>query len=238
MNLRNLTMIGSALLLSAPAFASTYYGGFEDTIGGDYDYNDVVFSLSGSGLNLITHTGTYISKPALGTNDNPFWNNSSYDGSKYNVGYCMYGGGNCNNGNALDPSGLALVNASDHKSSVGDVYFSVGGNVTADGYLKITADNDTLGYYLLSDPNHTFHQLAPNSNGIVSFTPGSDFGIAANNGSQTFYSQDWLGTCDPNGDSHFAFFSNAPEPGAMSLMAAGLVGLGVLFRRRKGASTN
>ncbi len=238
MNFKKLTLVGAALLLSAPMFANTYYGGFEDTIGGDYDYNDIVFSLSGTGLNLMTQTGTYVNKPALGTNGNPFWNNSSFDGQNYNVGYCIYGGGNCNGGKALAPNALPLVNTYDHKSSVGDVSFSVAGTVTADVFLKITADTDNLGYYLLSDPNHTFHQLTPDSNGMVSFTPTGDFGIAANNGSQTFYSQDWIGTCDQNG-SHFAFFSStAPEPGATGLMAGGLVALGLLFRRKRAVSNS
>src|ERR1700710_30520 len=49
----------STLLVASPLFATTYFGGFEDTSGplSDYDYNDLVFSISGTGLKLHTGTG-------------------------------------------------------------------------------------------------------------------------------------------------------------------------------------
>ncbi len=100
-----LFLLGSATW----ANASTFYGGFEDTIQGDYDYNDIVFSLSGDGLTLNSLTGQWNQKPVLGTSGTPFWNHSSFDGSKYNVGYCIYGGGNC--GAALDSNANYLATA-------------------------------------------------------------------------------------------------------------------------------
>jgi hypothetical protein len=42
MKLRNIALGGALVLLSVPAWASTYYGGFEDPVGGDYDFNDIV----------------------------------------------------------------------------------------------------------------------------------------------------------------------------------------------------
>ena len=81
MSLRRLSLVGTAHLMSVPALASTYYGGFEDFKGGDYDYNDIVFTVSGNGLTLNTSDGRWYSKPTLGTGGVPFWNNASYDGS-------------------------------------------------------------------------------------------------------------------------------------------------------------
>ncbi|MFL6450424.1 MAG: hypothetical protein ACJ746_22490 [Bryobacteraceae bacterium] len=48
MTFKSVALIGAALLLSAPGFASTHFGGFEDTVNRtDSDYNDIVFSLAG-----------------------------------------------------------------------------------------------------------------------------------------------------------------------------------------------
>src|SRR3954452_14812938 len=98
MNLRRLSLIGAALLMSIPTFASTYYGGFEDTKGGDYDYNDIVFTLSGNRLTLNTSDGHWYNKPTLGTSGTPFWNNASWDNGDKNIGFCVYGGADCGAG--------------------------------------------------------------------------------------------------------------------------------------------
>src|ERR1700722_17928395 len=102
--------LGLFVIALIPAHADTYYGGFEDTVGGDYDYNDLVFSLSGAGLTLNS-SGTWYgeSTATLGTSGTPFWNHASGDGPNDNIGYCMYGGGNCNGGTALDAGGYFLA---------------------------------------------------------------------------------------------------------------------------------
>ena len=96
MNLRNIALGGALILLSVPAWAATYYGGFEDTIGGDYDFNDIVFKITGA--TLVTTTGSFFGDTAaalLASNDSgsPFWNNTSFDPDTAhdNVGYCVYG---------------------------------------------------------------------------------------------------------------------------------------------------
>jgi len=236
MNIRILALLGSALLLSVPTFASTYYGGFEDTQGSssDYDYNDIVFSLSGANLTMNAPGAALYNEPVLGTSGKPFWNNTSYDGPKYNIGYCIYGGGSC--GNGIAPGAQYLASSTNKNASANDVTFSVTGSVSADVYLQITADTDTLGWYSTSDPNHAVHLLNKGGAlGLFSFNPNGSFGLVAENGrGNTYYSQTWL---NPNGSqddlSHFAMFSAAPEPGAMGTMAGGLIGLGMLFRRRK-----
>jgi hypothetical protein len=231
------------LLLTAPAWATTYFGGFEDTVSSasDNDYNDLVFSITSQNLTLVS-SGNWYSKPVLGANNTPFWNNNSNDGSNMNVGYCIYGGGNCGTDPGLEPSALYL--ASSNQKSVGDVYFSVNGPVNGEVDVKFSNDQDRLGWYRIGQPG--FIHWFPNGDSVgdlFSFTPGGAFGLVAsnNNGSifgQNFYSQDWFGTQDDR--SHFAFFddppetstSAAPEPGQAGLLGIGLIGLGLLFKRR------
>jgi hypothetical protein len=247
----------AALLLSAPAWANTYWGGFEDTVTthhpqvtSDYDYNDLIFSISGQNLMLIS-AGNWYTKPALGNNGTPFWNNNSYDGngpnSKMNVGYCIYGGGNCGTGAGLDPSALYL--ASSNRKSVGNVYFSVNGPVSGDVDVKFSNDHDRLGWYSVSDP-HSIHWFsnADSVGDTFLFTPGGDFGLVASNDNgssygENFYSQDYYGTEDDR--SHFAFFADppetsradAPEPGQVGLLCIGLIGLGLVLKRRSAKAT-
>jgi hypothetical protein len=98
-------------LLTSPAFATTYYGGFEDTSGSgaDYDYNDLIFSVTATDLTLHPATGQWVNQSAAGALNTgagaaglagtPFWNNSSLDGAGgMNVGFAIYGGGAINAG--------------------------------------------------------------------------------------------------------------------------------------------
>ena len=116
-------------------------GAFEDNIGptADYDYQDLVYTLSGPGLTLNTATGQWFNQSSAGTlNTNsfnpgplgtPFWNNSSSDGAGgYNIGWCIWGGGACNNGVGRSPGAQYLATSTG--GSVNDVYFSATGSVT------------------------------------------------------------------------------------------------------------
>ncbi len=235
MTLKSLALVGATLLLSAPGFAATYFGGFEDTVRhGDYDYNDIVFSLSGTGLTLHATDGAWYAQPSLGTSATPFWNNASTDGSRYNVGYCIYGGGTCNRGVALDPGASYVAKAGDPSVSASNVYFTTTGTVSADVELEISSDTNVLGWYSLSDADDIHWLNGFGQTGLFHFSPQGNFGIAANNGvfatGQTYYSSQVLN----NATSQFAFFgSPVPEPGAISLVGGGLLAAGLFFRKRK-----
>lgn len=236
MNFKSLALVSAALLLSSPVFATTYYGGFEDVkdqsrMQSDYHYNDMIFSLSGTGL-MLNSSENFYSKPTLDQNGRPFWDNVSYDGQKMNVGYCIYGGGNC--GDGIDPNAKFLAsNPNNMTGSANDVTFHVDGSVTANLLMNISAYTNTLGYYLVSDPTKSFHSLTATATpNVYSFSPTGDFGLIGKVGSTMYYSQTMYGESDDV--SHFAFFSSsAPEPGMMGLMGAGLIGIGALVRRKR-----
>jgi len=235
------------MLLITPTWAdNVYYAGFEDSVGGDYDYNDLVFSIGGTGLTLNHTTGTFQPEPTLGTSGTPFWNRASGDGPLFNVGYCIYGGGNCNGGTGLAPTDDYLATVTG--GPVNDVTFSFTGpagpgSVDSPVFLHIAGDTDLVGWYLLSDPTHTPHWInsAGGQTGDFSFDPGGAFGLVGNNGGgtggDTFYSQNGVAGTDDTFGSHFAFFGSVtvPEPGSMILFGTALLGLSVMLRRRKNA---
>ena len=240
MNLKKIIFGAASLLLAVPMFASTYFGGYEDlSRNSDWDYNDIVFSLSGSGLTLHTTDGAFYTNPVLGTSGNPFWNHASLDGAHYNIGYCIYGGGNCNGGAALDPNASYLASSSSPAHSANDVWFSVNGSVSADVILHIASRNDVLGWY--DQHGHSGLINSGGQTGDFMFHPTGDFELFGtsitgyHNGHPQFGDYNYSVTnCDD--PSHFAFFATpTPEPGSMGAMGLGLLGVGLLFRRRKSA---
>lgn len=236
------TLFAMLLACTAAAWSSTnaFYGGFEDTVGGDYDYNDIVFKVSANNLNLNS-AGTLNSAPVLGTSGTPFWNNGSLDTTKANIGYRIYGGGAF--GPGLDPNARYLAGPSGE--SMNDVFFSVGPVASSAGApidaaidLKVSADSNVLGFYYLTTPG-TINWLPTVAGSSYSFLDvgGKAFGIAAQdlNTGKVFYSYTaggTLGTTD-GGVNHFAFFPEAPEPASWACMGIGLVLAGVLARRNR-----
>jgi hypothetical protein len=239
MRFKNWLLMGGTALLAVPLFGSTYFGGVEDWKGGDYDYNDIVFSVAGGNLTLHSPAGQWFAAPALGTSGAPFWNHSSLDGPQDGVGYCIYGGGNCNGGVALDGAAKYLAtNATSLTGSANNVTFSATGQVVMNIALQITAARDEIGWYSLSDPN-VINWLNPDSRGgSFTFDPGGVFGFVEGNSNFTFYSQSQYGTED--GVSHFAFFdppglAAVPEPSALGLTGLALIGTGLISLRRRHA---
>ncbi|MDQ2711868.1 MAG: PEP-CTERM sorting domain-containing protein [Acidobacteriota bacterium] len=242
MKLKSVTRLSMAALFCVPAFASTYFGGVEDWTNLDYDYNDVVFSVSGDGLSLRSGTGSWFTQPVLGTSGSPFWNNNSLDGPNYNIGYCIYGGGNCNGGAALDSGAKFLAdNATGKTALTNDVTFRSNGSVALNVLLQNTAATDSLGWYSVSDPTAVTWLNAGNT-GTFKFTPNGDFGLVAQSRGAnpgegyTYYSQTGYGSQDTV--SHFAFFGDTanvetPEPSAIGLLSLGLAMGAAVLRARK-----
>lgn len=239
MRFNAINLVTATLLLVTPSFATTYWGGFEDTAGSsaDYDYNDMVFSISGDGLTLNTATGVWFDKSSAGVLNTgsgahglagtPFWNNTSLDSAGGDsVGSCIYGGGVC--GAALAAGDQYLATATGN--SVNDVYFSVSGDVTEQVTLSISADTNTLGWQLKS--GGPINPFTSGVHGPVSFTLGGDFILVGLvNSGPTFTSN----SAASDGVSHFAFFgpsAAAPEPASITLLGFALLGGGLAFRKK------
>ncbi len=225
--------------------ATVYYGGIEDRLGStgyesNGDYNDMIYNMTGSGLQL-TGSGSFLANPAVDENGTMFWDNKSSDGPLMNVGYCLYGGGNC--GIVGGPvSNLSAWVGAGGTQVLNNVFLSTG-TVTATLLAKITAysTTDQLGWYnpLTGASGMVFGgTVTPGQ--TVSFDPGSEFVLWTNHGgtSPMLYSNAALGA--DSSQSHFAFFgvetSPVPEPGTMAMMVPGLLLLGwgaARFRRAK-----
>ncbi len=235
MRLTKWALLGLAALLTTPMFGSTYFGGLEDWNGLDYDYNDVVFSLKASNLELHS-SAKWFTEPTLGTSGTPFWNHASLDGPQDNVGYCIYGGGTCNGGAALDAGAKYLASNKTSTGSANNVTFTASGEVVLNIAMQITDAKNVFGWYLLSNPT-TVNWLDPNStDGLYSFDPGGAFGLVGKNDTYTYYSQSNYGSADSV--SHFAFFNQpaaagAPEPGMFGLMSLGLLASALFLRRQR-----
>jgi hypothetical protein len=238
MRSRNWLLIGASALLTLPLFGSTYYGGAEDWKGGDYDYNDIVFSLAGSNLTLQSSSGQWLTGSASSPGSGPFWDHASTDGAGKGIGYCIYGGGSCNGGVALDPGAKYLAtSATASAGSANNVTFSATGQVTVNIAMQITAIRDMLGWYSLSDPNEINWLNAGSKTGTFTFNANGAFGLVEASSYYQFYSQNKYGT--PDSVSHFAFFdppgiTAVPEPGASGLLGLALIGSILLYRRTTG----
>ncbi len=220
-------LLGAALPAHATSFSSdAYYVGVEDhptsgAAAGDKDYNDLVFTLSGTGLKLNSD-GTLSNPITPNDSGSPFWNNLSGDGAGKNFGNCLYTAATngCTGGAPIDPSAQYLSNGG---SFVGFDFSGASGSVTLTIDAALHSDNDTL--YWCTDPSHC-HAITSGG----AFTPGSGafyFALLDTTGTDHSYTSE---------NSNFAAALNptqaTPEPLSLALTGSGLLGLFFLRRRR------
>jgi hypothetical protein len=222
---------GVALPAQATSFSSgAYYVGVEDHPvsgqgAGDKDYNDLIFTLSGSGLKLNSN-GTLSNPITPNDNGSPFWDYLSGDGAGKTFGNCLYTAATnpCTGGAPIDPSAKYLSNGG---SFVGFDFSGASASVTLTIDAALRTDNDTL--YWCTDPSHC-HVIT----GGGTFTPGAGmfyFELLDTTGTNHSYTSE---------TSNFAAALNptqaTPEPLSLGLTGGGLLGLFFLRRRRTHSS--
>lgn len=220
--------------LIVPASAGSIWIGIEDIPlpGGDRDYNDSVFSLTGTSLSVVG-AGSWQPMVVPNTSGTPYWNNSSFDGGDgWNIGYFMTG------------TGVYGANPYSPAISVSNLeYWGVG--TSADNSVLLFSNGNTSSQLLLevaawSDQTNVywFEQNSPNTLNLLfggsampgafaEFSPNGNFGLLLQNPDSTFDSL-------ANGNQ-FALFRQTepiPEPATMALMSLGLLGLGVIRHKR------
>ncbi len=233
--LKELVVVPGVLILATavPTFATSfsspaYYVGAEDQWNGDKDYNDELFTLTGTGLQLISN-GTLSAPVTPGTSGTPFWNHLSQDGAGKNFGNCLYTTVN----NAC--TGGAPINASAQYLSSGGAFvsfeFSSTGTVHYTLDASIHSDNDVLSWC-------NFMTCTAITGTSVTFNPGGDFWFKLNDNT-TLHS--YLST-----QSNFAVAlspafapnppappQNTPEPVSSLLAGSGLIGIYFMRRQRR-----
>ncbi len=142
----------------------------------------------------------------------PYWNNSSWDGNNDNVGACL----------ALASAGCAVPHqpgnipylAQSNGKAFSNFYFNSTGGGTTSMQAQVSADvaNEVFGWYSINDPGQ-YKVLFDGSTAVgttVNFTPTSEYGLFFYNGTTDglFFTQSSLNTVDAN-VQHFALFQQS-----------------------------
>lgn len=140
-----------------------------------------------------------------------YWNNNSSDGSKYNIGWCLAGGGNCiipnppgnipflSSGSGNAPSNFYLTNTG--SGDAGTLVASITNN----------SSHDFFGWYNLVNNTPVLHPLlvGNETNMTVVFTPTANYGFYFQdqvNGGSTWFTQTSYEASKDDGFQAFALF--------------------------------
>jgi hypothetical protein len=239
--------LGAATIgINSPS--NTYYVGVEDATRGDYDYNDLIFSITsnktltldaqyGSGFQQSQQPALYAPLTTASNNGTPFWNNQSSDGAFSNFGECMYDNGvhNTCTGSAFEPTASYLAGRGASQGSV-DFYFDPSNNaiitVTLLDSITSNGNDRTDLYYCPESSTSGCTQINLGGSTTFSFLTSGNFDLELRNGGGSFYDSNTTvrGDSDP-GVSHFAVAVGTPEPASFALVGGALLGLGFIRRR-------
>jgi hypothetical protein len=163
-------------------------------------------------INSTTPGAGWVSGWSNGESGSTFFNNTSWDGSKKNVGYCLTGGGNCTLSST--PGALAYFGVGNQAAS--NISFINNGNPVSTATLQIEiagyAGTNVFGWYDLTTGNRTVIFNGPDSAGkVISFTPTVHYGfyIQANGNGAIYYTESNRNSSDV-GFQHFAAFLGTP----------------------------
>lgn len=180
-----------------------------------------VIGSSGAGWNMVTQS-------MLNQDGLPFFDQPSWDGPNYNIGYCLMGGGNCpvipGVTTPLQYWGIGTANDPNYA-------FSDALPTTAMFELSVTAfdPEDTLYWYDTSSSGtlHSLFNAGSTPGSEITFTAPTDFGLAllSGNGS-TYYSQSALNPIGETSHQHFATFRDSS--GSLYVGVEDLAGTGGL----------
>jgi hypothetical protein len=220
-------MARSGLLVSLAAIALTVgraHGGFLDPVevgtlrvglediglpAGDRDYNDAIIALSGAGLDVVGQ-GAWQPMTAPNRDGSRFWDNTSWDGADHAVGYHIEPG-----------SGYWGVGPLADR----DFMLSAAGTVSVTLVSEDSAwqDQNAL-YWVDAQGSHLLFSGSSQTGWQGTFQPAGPFSLLWVTPGGRFSS---LGQGD-----QFALFRNShnPEPGALALVAGGLL---LIARRRR-----
>jgi len=220
-------------LLVVPVSAGTIWIGIEDQKlpGGDKDYNDMVFRLTGNNLSA-TGSGSWKQMVVPDMNGTPFWDNGSTDGSGgYNVGYFMTG------------TGVFGSNLNSPKFAVADLQYWGVGSSADNSFMLFSTGSDSATMLLEvaawagQNQLYWFNQATPSTlnllfagsataGAMANFAPNGNFGLLLNSPGGIYRT-----TSD---GAQFAMFQQTPipEPASFALFWLGLSGLALVHRRR------
>lgn len=224
--MKNLVLIGLLLTLIVPASAGTIWVGIEDIAlpGGDKDYNDSVFSLTGASLSVIG-TGSWQQMVTPDMNGSPYWDKGSTDGAGgRNIGYFMTGTG-VYGSNPYSPD--IPVNQLQYwgvGTSADNSFMLFGtGSTSSQLLLEVAAwsgQNDV--YWFNQSTPSTLNLLIAGSatpGAVAAFAPSGSFGLLLNSPGGSFRTT--------SQGEQYALFRQTPipEPSTYATIGGALIGL-------------